>query len=175
MEKEIISASDKALRFLILNSVASSEIINFVLPKGDSFLLKYSNSTLVFGNGANVDIILSSFIFNPLLAYRDYINLAGAVIADKNLVKISTVRRPFYIHSVQEGSDADIYGIWKTCWIKYVNGVIPVSLDDIYNITKGKKEINLMTSCYTSRKGFYTLDYYVRLVLEKNKIEYFKR
>ena len=24
-----------------------------------------------------------------------------------------------------------------------------------------------MTSCYTSRKGFYTLDYYVRLVLEK--------
>ena len=107
--------------------------------------------------------------------YRDYIYLAGAVIANKNLVKISKVRRPFYIHSVKGGSDADIYGIWKTCWIKYVNGVIPVSLDDIYNITKGKKEINLMTSCYTSRKGFYTLDYYVRLVLEKDKIKYIKR
>ena len=72
--------------------------------------------------------------------HRDYINLAGAVIADKNLVKISTVRRPFYIHSVQEGSDADIYGIWKTCWIKYVNGVIPVSLDDIIILQKEKKK-----------------------------------
>ena len=107
--------------------------------------------------------------------YRDYINLAGAVISSENLEKISMVRRPFYIHSVQEGSDADIYGIWKNCWIKYVNSTIPESLNDIYEITKGKKEISLMTSCYTSRRGFFTLDYYVRLVLEKNKIEFIKR
>ena len=107
--------------------------------------------------------------------YRDYINLAGAVISNENLEKISMVRRPFYIHSVQEGSDADIYGIWKNCWIKYVNSTIPESLKDIYEITKGKKEISLMTSCYTSRRGFFTLDYYVRLVLEKNKIEFIKR
>ena len=107
--------------------------------------------------------------------YRDYINLAGAVISNENLEKISMVRRPFYIHSVQEGSDADIYGIWKNCWIKYVNSTIPESLNDIYEITKGKKEISLMTSCYTSRRGFFTLDYYVRLVLEKNKIEFIKR
>ena len=46
---------------------------------------------------------------------------------------------------------------------------------DIYELTKGKKEISLMTSCYTSRRGFFTLDYYVRLVLEKNKIEFIKR
>ena len=85
------------------------------------------------------------------------------------------VRRPFYIHSVQEGSDADIYGIWKNCWIKYINSTIPKSLNDIYEITQGKKEISIMTSCYTSRRGFLTLDYYVRLVLEKNKIEFFKR
>ena len=107
--------------------------------------------------------------------YRDYINLAGAVISNENLEKISMVKRPFYIHSVQEGSDADIYGIWKNCWIKYVNSTIPESLNDIYEITKGKKEISLMTSCYTSRRGFFTLDYYVRLVLEKNKIEFIKR
>ena len=107
--------------------------------------------------------------------YRDYINLAGAVISNENLEKISMVRRPFYIHSVQEGSDADIYGIWKNCWIKYINSTIPKSLNDIYQITQGKKEISIMTSCYTSRRGFLTLDYYVRLVLEKNKIEFFKR
>ncbi|MDC3141604.1 trypsin-like peptidase domain-containing protein [Alphaproteobacteria bacterium] len=107
--------------------------------------------------------------------YRDYINLAGAVISNENLEKISMVRRPFYIHSVQEGSDADIYGIWKNCWIKYINSTIPKSLNDIYEITQGKKEISIMTSCYTSRRGFLTLDYYVRLVLEKNKIEFIKR
>ena len=107
--------------------------------------------------------------------YRDYINLAGAVISNENLEKISMVRRPFYIHSVQEGSDADIYGIWKNCWIKYINSTIPKSLDDIYEITKDKKEISLMTSCYTSRRGFLTLDYYVRLVLEKDKIEFINR
>ncbi len=107
--------------------------------------------------------------------YRDYINLAGAVISKENLEKISMVERPFYIHSVKEGSDADIYGMWKSCWIKYVDSNIPKSLEDIYNITKGKKEIDIMTSCYTSRKGFLTLDYYVRLVLEKDKIEFIKR
>ena len=107
--------------------------------------------------------------------YRSYINLAGAVIARENLEKISNVSRPFYIHSVQEGSDADIYGIWKNCWIKYVNGTIPQSLNDVYEITKDKNEISLMTSCYTSRRGFLTLDYYVRLVLEKNKIEFVER
>ena len=107
--------------------------------------------------------------------YRDYINLAGAVIAAKNYEKISTEQRPFYIHSVQKGSDADIYGIWKDCWIKYVNASIPKTLSDIEKITNGKKEINLITSCYTSRQGFLTLDYAVRLELEKDKIEYIKR
>ncbi len=107
--------------------------------------------------------------------YRNYINLAGAVIAAKNYEKISTEQRPFYIHSVQVGSDADIYGIWKDCWIKYVNATIPKSLSDIAKITNGKKEINLITSCYTSRQGFLTLDYSVRLELEKDKIEFIER
>ena len=107
--------------------------------------------------------------------YRNYINLAGAVIAAKNYEKISTEQRPFYIHSVQVGSDADIYGIWKDCWIKYVNATIPKSLTDIAKITNGKKEINLITSCYTSRQGFLTLDYSVRLELEKDKIEFIER
>ena len=107
--------------------------------------------------------------------YRNYINLAGAVIAAKNYEKISTEQRPFYIHSIQVGSDADIYGIWKDCWIKYVNATIPKSLSDIAKITKGKKEINLITSCYTSRQGFLTLDYSVRLELEKDKIEFIER
>ena len=38
-----------------------------------------------------------------------------------------------------------------------------------------KKEINLITSCYTSRQGFLTLDYSVRLELEKDKIEFISR
>ena len=33
------------------------------------------------------------------------------------------------------------------------------------------KEINLITSCYTSRQGFLTLDYAVRLELEKERDE----
>ena len=107
--------------------------------------------------------------------YREYINLAGAVISSQNLEKISEVERSFFIHSVKEGSDADIYGIWQNCWIKYVEASIPKSLEDISNITKGKKEINLITSCYTTRKGFLTLDYFVRLELEKDKIELIKR
>jgi hypothetical protein len=56
-----------------------------------------------------------------------------------------------------------------------VDETIPKSLEDIFNISKGKKEINLITSCYTSRKGFLTLDYFVRLELEKDKIELIKR
>ncbi len=107
--------------------------------------------------------------------YRDYVYLGGAVIASENIEKISLVRRPFYIHSVKDGSDANIYGIWKNCWIKYIDSKIPKSLQDIFTITEGKKEVSLMTSCYTSRQGFLTLDYYVRLVLEKDEIKYIKR
>ena len=107
--------------------------------------------------------------------FRSYINLAGAVISAENLEKISHFQRPFFIHSVQEGSDADIYGLWKNCWIKYVNSMIPKSLKNIYEITKNEKEINLITSCYTTRQGFLTLDYAVRLELEKDKIEFIKR
>ena len=86
--------------------------------------------------------------------YRDYVYLGGAVIASENIEKISLVRRPFYIHSVKDGSDANIYGIWKNCWIKYIDSKIPKSLQDIFTITEGKKEVSLMTSCYTSRQGF---------------------
>ena len=111
----------------------------------------------------------------PNSIFREYINLAGAVISSQNLEEISEVERSFFIHSVKEGSDADIYGIWQNCWIKYVDATIPKSLEDIFKITKGKKEINLITSCYTSRKGFLTLDYFVRLELEKDKIELIKR
>ena len=56
-----------------------------------------------------------------------------------------------------------------------MNASIPKSLSDIAKIKKEKKEINLITSCYTSRQGFLTLDYSVRLELEKDKIEYIKR
>ena len=111
----------------------------------------------------------------PNSIFRKYINLAGAVISSQNLEEISEVERSFFIHSVKEGSDADIYGIWKNCWIKYVDATIPKSLEYIFKITKGKKEINLITSCYTSRKGFLTLDYFVRLELEKDIIELIKR
>ena len=56
-----------------------------------------------------------------------------------------------------------------------MEAAIPKSLGDIFEITKGKKEINLITSCYTSRQGFLTLDYSVRIELEKDKIEYIER
>ena len=84
------------------------------------------------------------------------------------------VRRPFYIHSVKDGSDANIYGIWKTAGLNILIQN-PKILAGYFYYNGRKKEVSLMTSCYTSRQGFLTLDYYVRLVLEKDEIKYIKR
>jgi len=146
-------------------------------PADMSYILRglVGKAKFTFTNGKTEKSYFIPLIKKQNSIYRSYINLAGAVISRENLEKISSVQRPFYIHSVREGSDADIYGIWQNCWIKYVEAAIPKSLADIYKITKGKKEINLITSCYTSRQGFLTLDYSVRIELEKDKIEYIKR
>jgi len=146
-------------------------------PADMSYILRglEGKAKFTFTNGKTEKSYFIPLIKKQNSIYRNYINLAGAVISRENLEKISSVQRPFYIHSVREGSDADIYGIWQNCWIKYVEASIPKSLGDIYEITKGKKEINLITSCYTSRQGFLTLDYSVRIELEKDKIEYIER
>jgi len=146
-------------------------------PADMSYILRglEGKAKFTFTNGKTEKSYSIPLIKKQNSIYRNYINLAGAVISRENLEKISNVQRPFYIHSVREGSDADIYGIWQNCWIKYVEASIPKSLGDIYEITKGKNEINLITSCYTSRQGFLTLDYSVRLELEKDKIEYIER
>ena len=146
-------------------------------PADMSYILRglEGKAKFTFTNGKTENSYFIPLIKKQNSIYRNYINLAGAVISRENLEKISTVQRPFYIHSVREGSDADIYGIWQNCWIKYVEATIPKSLADIYKITKGRKEVNLITSCYTSRQGFLTLDYSVRIELEKDKIEYIER
>jgi len=78
--------------------------------------------------------------------------------------------KPFLIHSVVDGTEAKLAGLWQHCWVKSVNGVEPKSLMEIKRLTEGKKSLGIMTRCYASRNDIITEDFFVKLNVKNKEI-----
>ena len=80
--------------------------------------------------------------------------------------------KPFLIHSVVDGTEAELAGLWANCWIKSVNGIEPKSLIEIKNIAEGQKSMGITTRCYASRDDIMTEDFFVKLNVKSDEISY---
>ena len=101
---------------------------------------------------------------------RKYLYLSGAIISRDPRTMYDEKEKPFLIHSVVDGTEAELAGLWQHCWIKSVNAVEPKSLKEIKQISEGKKSLGIMTRCYAGRKDIMTEDFFVKLNLDKNDV-----
>ena len=103
---------------------------------------------------------------------RKFLYLSGAIISRDPRIMYDEKEKPFLIHSVIDGTEAELAGLWQHCWIKSVNGIEPKSLKEIKKISEGKKSLGIMTRCYASRKDAMTEDFFVKLNVKSNEISY---
>ena len=103
---------------------------------------------------------------------RKYLYLSGAIISRDPRTLYDEKEKKFLIHSVADGTEAELAGLWQHCWIKSINGIEPKSLIEIKKISSGKKSLGIMTRCYASRKDIMTEDYFVKLSVKANDITY---
>ena len=103
---------------------------------------------------------------------RKFLYLSGAIISRDPRSMYDEKEKPFLIHSVIDGTEAELAGLWQHCWIKSVNGIEPKSLIEIKQISEGKKSLGIMTRCYASRKDAMTEDFFVKLNVNSDEISY---
>lgn len=101
---------------------------------------------------------------------RNYLYLSGAIISRDPRIMYDENEIPFLIHSVVEGTEAELAGLWQHCWIKSVNGIEPKSLYEIKNISTGKKFLDITTRCYAGRKDIMTEDFFIKLNINQQDV-----
>ena len=72
---------------------------------------------------------------------RKYLYLSGAIISRDYSSKYDDIKTPFFIHSVIDGTEAELAGLWQHCWIKSVERVEPRDLEHIKSLVINKKEV----------------------------------
>ena len=103
---------------------------------------------------------------------RKYLYLSGAIVSKDPRTMYDEKEKPFLIHSVVDGTEAELAGLWANCWIKSVNGIEPKSLIEIKQISEGQKSLGIMTRCYSSRTDIMTEDFFVKLNVKSDEISY---
>jgi len=104
------------------------------------------------------------------LLERKYLYLAGAIISADPRPRFEENKKPFLIHSVIDGTEAELAGLWQHCWVKSIDGIEPKSLSEFYNLSKNKKHIGLITRCYSYRDDIISDDYFIKLNTFNEKI-----
>jgi len=142
-----------------------SELDFFLRGKKGEAILTFRN------NGSNTKYNIT---INPeeRILDRKYLYLSGAIISRDPRTMYDEKQKPFLIHSVVEGTEAELAGLWQHCWIKSVNGEEPKSLKEIKKISEGKKSLGIMTRCYASRNDIITEDFFVKLNIKSKEISY---
>ena len=131
---------------------------------GDAKLtFKNNNSTMSYG----VKIKPQEKILD-----RKYLYLSGAIISRDPRIMYDEVKKPFLIHSVVDGTEAELAGLWQHCWIKSIDGIEPKTLLEIKSLTEGKKSLGIMTRCYAGRDDIITEDYFVKLNFKQEEISF---
>ncbi len=101
---------------------------------------------------------------------RRYLYLSGAIISRDYSSKYDDVKIPFFIHSVIDGTEAELAGMWQHCWIKSVENIEPRNLKQIKTLVIDKKQVAIITRCYSSRNDAMTTDYFLKLKINKKDI-----
>ena len=101
---------------------------------------------------------------------RKYLDLSGAIISRDYSSKYDDMKTPFFIHSVIDGTEAELAGLWQHCWIKSVERVEPRDLEHIKSLVINKKEVDIITRCYSNRKDAMTSDYFLKLKVDDKNI-----
>ena len=101
---------------------------------------------------------------------RKFLYLSGAIISKDYSSKYDDFKTPFFIHSVIDGTEAELAGLWQHCWIKSVERVEPRNLEHIKSLVINKKEVSIITRCFSSRTDVMTSDYFLKLKIDNQKI-----
>ena len=101
---------------------------------------------------------------------REYLYLAGATISNDPRARFEDTKKRFLIHSVIDGTEAELAGLWQHCWIKSINGYEPNSLLGLYKLTLDKDYVGIITRCYSYRDDIISDDYFVKLNTKNQKI-----
>ena len=101
---------------------------------------------------------------------RKYLYLSGAIISQDYSSKYDDLKKPFFIHSVIDGTEAELAGMWQHCWIKSVEKIKPRNLKQIKSLVIDKREVAIITRCYSSRNDVMTSDYFLKLKINKRDI-----
>jgi len=137
----------------------------------DMFLRgKSGNVKLTFRKKETISHYNIPIIRKNKLLDRKYIYLAGAVISNDPRVRFEDTRKKFLIHSVIDGTEAELAGLWQHCWIKSLDGIEPQSLSELFNLSIGKNDIGIITRCYSYRDDIISDDYFVKLNTKDQKI-----
>ena len=101
---------------------------------------------------------------------RKYLYLSGAIISKDYSAKYDDPKTPFFIHSVIDGTEAELAGMWQHCWIKSVDKIEPRDLKQIKSLVINKKQVAIITRCYSSRNDAMTTDYFLKLKINKKDV-----
>jgi serine protease Do len=156
------------------SSLIAVNDIKIKTPSELDFFLrgKTGEAKLTFrNNGSNRNYTITIKPEEKMLN-RKYLYLSGAIISRDPRTMYDEKEKPFLIHSVVDGTEAELAGLWQHCWIKSVNGIEPKSLEEIKEISKGKKSLSIMTRCYASRNDIITEDFFVKLNIKLGEVTY---
>ena len=141
-------------------------------PSELDFILrgKTGEAKLTFKNNMTTTNYSVSIKPEAKILDRKFLYLSGAIISRDPRSMYDEKEKPFLIHSVIDGTEAELAGLWQHCWIKSVNGIEPKSLKEIKQISEGKKSLGIMTRCYAARKDIMTEDFFVKLNVKNKEI-----
>ena len=156
------------------SSLIAVNDIKIKTPSELDFFLrgKTGEAKLTFKNDTSTKTYTITINPEEKMLDRKYLYLSGAIVSRDPRTMYDEKEKPFLIHSVVDGTEAELAGLWQHCWIKSVNGIEPKSLKEIKQISEGKKSLGIMTRCYASRKDTMTEDFFVKLNVKPDEISY---
>ena len=141
-------------------------------PSELSFYLrgKKGKAKLTFQSDQGVNSYYVKLKSHKKVLDRKYLYLSGAIISKDYSSKYDDPKTPFFIHSVIDGTEAELAGMWQHCWIKSVDKIEPRDLKQIKSLVINKKQVAIITRCYSSRNDAMTTDYFLKLKINKKDI-----
>ena len=160
----------------IASSLVAVNNIQIKTPSELDFLLrgKIGEVKLTFKRNNSIKSYSVEIKLEEKILERKYLYLSGAIISKDPRTMYDEVDKLFLIHSIIDGTEAELAGLWQHCWIKSIDGIEPKSLNEINELTKGKKSIGIMSRCYAGRNDIITEDYFVKLNFKQKDIRHNK-
>ena len=156
------------------SSLIAVNDIKIKTPSELDFLLrgKTGEAKLTFKNNLTTKNYNVTIKPEEKILDRKYLYLSGAIISRDSRAMYDEKEKPFLIHSVVDGTEAELAGLWQHCWIKSIDGIEPKTLLEIKSLTEGKKSLGIMTRCYAGRDDIITEDYFVKLNFKQEEISF---